>query len=339
MRKILNKILILVCLFFITITLSNKVNAESFSANKSTVNIGENFTVTISGINGKVTVSGNDKVSLSNSGTMWVTGQTTIQATATKEGTGTVTIKLVDATTTGANPKDLSGTTKSVNIAIKKKEEVKQETPVTTNKTTPTTNSNNTQNNNKKANNSSNKTAKTETKKEVTPVVETKEQEEATPQFGINSLKLIGITELEERVDLNLDKEFNINTYEYSCNIPSNIKKIEIQKDATPYNDFIKINGLEEELKAGENVITLKMVKEGENELTYTIKINKEETKDVTAPIEEETRKEKQPIMVSMPLGWFIVLQIAILAVEVVVTKVVIDVVRRKRNTHKIHNK
>lgn len=344
MRKILNKMLILLCLFFMTITISNKVNAESLSSNKNTVNIGESFTITISGINGKVTVSANDKVGLSNAGTMWVTGQTTISGTAKQEGTGTVTIKLVDATTTGANPKDLSGTTKNINMTVKKKEEVKQETPATPNKTTSTTTSNKTQTNNNKTNTTTNKNNKTETKKE-TPVVETKEEEEATPLWGISEVKLVGVKENEEKIDLELDKKFDINTYEYSCNVSNEIKKIDIQKEAYEYNEFVTINGNQGDLKEGENIITLKLAKEGQNELVYTIKVNKEEKPEeavITNTDIVEENKQATEKMITMPIWSFIVLEILLViaasSITFAVTRIVLNFKNKIKNDNDISN-
>lgn len=315
---------------FIIMVLSTQVKAESFSANKSSVTVGDSFTVTISGINGKVTVSSNDKVSLSSKGTMFVEGSMTITGTAKSLGTGTVTVNLIDVTTTGANPKELTGT-RNINVTIKEKEVQKPAT------TTPTTSTQNkpTTSTTKKTETTKTTTKKTETKT-VTP---TQEKEEATPQWGIYAVKLTGIKENEEKIDIELDKQFNINTYEYSCNVASDVKKIEIQKEAYDYNEFVTINGLEEDLKTGENIITLKLSKEGQQELTYTIKVNKEEkqeeepTEAVNAEVvTEETKEEKQPIIVSMPLWCFIILELLIIVATATGTFFVMTKIISKKN-------
>lgn len=322
MKKIVNKILLSICLFCITIALSNQVKAESFSSNKSSVTVGESFTITISGINGKVTISSNDKVSLSNKGTVWVTGSMTITGTAKSVGTGTVTVKFNDATTTGANPKDLSGQSRSVNVTVKEKEQEKPKTETPTQTTTkkPT----NTQTSNKtNTTTKNNNTKKNEQNKTKTEIVATEEKEEATPLWGINEVKLIGVKENGEKVDLQLDKTFNITTYDYLCNVSSDIKRIEVQKEAYEYNDFVKITGIEEDLKDGENIITLKLAKEGQKELIYTIKVNKEakpqEIQTSTEVIEEE-KEEKTDTYVCIKLWKFILLEIVIVAIAVIIT-------------------
>lgn len=341
MKNILNKILIPLCLFIMIITISNKVNAESFSSNKNSVTIGENFTITISGINGKVTVSSNDKVSLSKTGTMWVTGSIAISGTAKKEGTGTITIKLVDATNTGANPKDLSGTTKNINITVKKKEEEKQE-QTSSNQSKPST-TNNTQNSNKKTNNTNNKTnqtKKTETKKETT-VVETKEKEEATPEWGIASIILTAIKDNGEKTNIELDKKFDINVYDYSCTVDSDVRTIQLQPEAYEYNDFITITGLDKDLQEGENIVSLKLAKNGQKELNYIIKVNK------TKQEEAEVLKEEPEVLaatlpcseitsqICLPIWGFVLIELITILVTICVTILFLKKVVLNKNIKK----
>lgn len=198
---------------------------------------------------------------------------------------------------------------------------VKIKTPT---QTTPT--------NNKTTNNKDTKTEKTKT-----PVVETKEKEEAASEFGIHALKLIGVKETKEEVELALDKAFNIKSYEYVCNISNDIKTVKIEKEAYEYNDLVQITGLEEELKVGENNISLKLAKDGK-EIIYHIKIIKEEPKQEEV-IETNTTVEdkKETIMVSIPLIWFIVLEVVIVILSVGTTIVVINYL--KQNPQNIKNK
>lgn len=329
MKKILNKILVSICLFCLTIVLSNNVKAESFSSNKSSVTVGESFNVTISGVNGKVTISSNDKVSLSNKGTVWVTGSMTITGTAKSVGTGTVTVTFNDATTTGTNPQDLSGKSKNVNVTIKEKEpeKPKTETPAQTPTKTPT-----------KTQTTNNKTTttnkKTEQNKTQTQVVETQEKEEATPLWGINEVKLIGIKENGEKVNLELDKAFNITEYEYICNVSSDIKKIEVQKEAYEYNEFVTITGNEEELKDGENIITLRLAKEGQKELIYTIKVNKEpkpqEVQTSAEALTDEIKEEKMQTYICIPMWKFVLMQIILIIITVTITLLVKKIINEK---------
>lgn len=177
-------------------------------------------------------------------------------------------------------------------------------------------------------------TKKTENKKtEKTKVVETKEKEEATPELGIHSLKLIGVKENGEEVEVNLDKEFNIKTFEYACNVTNDIKTLKIEKEAYEYNDLVQISGLDEELKVGENTITLKLSNNGK-EVTYNIKVTKEEnlgtneTLITNAELEEQTKNE---MIVKIPLVWFIVLEVVIVALSVGITIVIMNYLKPKQ--------
>lgn len=319
MKRIQKNIILGIIFCVVNILFCTKVNAAGIgmSINKSSVYEGDTFSVTISGINGKVKISGNSNISINPSGTQWVRGNLTVTGTAKSAGTGTITVIPIDVSTTGANPVEVTDketASKSIRINTKPVEQPTTTQPIqqqtTNNKTTKTTKTNKTTT-----------TKKTETK---TPIVETKEKEEATPQLGIASLKLIGIKENGEEVEISLDKEFNINTLDYACNVANDIKTVRIEKEAYEYNDLVQISGLEEELKVGENDITLKLAKDGK-EITYHINIKKEEKQEnlqeVSAVLEGDQTKEK--IMVSIPLIWFIVLEIIIIVASVGITVVV----------------
>lgn len=309
-----NIIIILAC-FIIAIVIHTNVNAAGIGMkiNKSSAYVGDTFSVTISGINGKVKISGNSNITLSTSGTKWVEGSMTITGTAKSKGTGTITVTPIDVSTTGADPVEVTqGNSKNITISEKP---VQQEQP----SQKPT------------------KTENKKTEKTKTPVVETKEKEEAASEFGIHALKLIGVKETKEEVELALDKAFNIKSYEYVCNISNDIKTVKIEKEAYEYNDLVQITGLEEELKVGENNISLKLAKDGK-EIIYHIKIIKEEPKQEEV-IETNTTVEdkKETIMVSIPLIWFIVLELFIVVLSVGTTIVVINYL--KQNHQNIKNK
>lgn len=324
MKRKLVKILSFISIISILL-LQTKVEAAGLgvSANKKEVTVGESFTVTISGVYGKVTISGSN-VQLSPSGTQFVDGSLSITATTKSEGTASVSVTAVDTVTTGANPQEVTGS-KSVSVTVKAKEVPKPvETPQTT--TTPkTTETKKTTTNNKK------ETKKTETKK--TEVVETYEEEEATPQLGIASLKVIGVKENGEEVEIPLDKVFDINIFEYACKVEGDINTVKIQKEAYEYNDLVQIIGLEEPLKVGENIITLKLAKD-DKEVSYVINLTKEqpqeEVKEVTAEPEEELKKEQA--MVSMPVVWFVLLELAIIGVSVGSTLLIMRYVKKDQS-------
>lgn len=323
MKMKLKNIIIALIVFIMAVVIHTNVNAAGIGMkiNKSSAYVGDTFSVTISGINGKVKISGNSNISLSTSGTQWVEGSMTITGTTKSVGTGIITVTPIDVSTSGANPEEVtSGNSKSITISEKPTQQSEPQKPTQT-----TTNNNKT-------------TKKTENKKTEKPVVETKEKEEASSEFGIHLLKLIGVKENKEEVEIALDKAFNIKTFEYTCNIANDIKTVRIEKEAYEYNDLVQISGLEEELKVGENNVILKLAKDGK-ELSYHIKITKEEPKQEvmeTNSIPEQTQ-QKETIMVSMPLIWFILLEIVIVALSVVTTIIIMNYL--KKNSYQKEDK
>ncbi len=307
MKKIVKNLILIIVFSVIAIAFNSKVYAAGIgmSINKSSAYVGDSFSVTISGINGKVKISGNSNISLSTSGTQWVEGSMTITGTTKSVGTGTITVTPIDVSTTGANPVEVTSTaSKSIKIS----EKPAATTPVTPTQTPTTTNKTTT-------------TKKVENKK-TEKIVETKEKEEAKPELGIHSLKLIAVKENGEEVEVSLDKEFNIKTFDYTCNITNDTKTLKIEKEAYEYNDIVQISGLDEELKVGENTITLKLSSDGK-EVIYTIKVTREEKLEIdeTLPTNAEPEKQKtERIIVSIPLIWFIVLEVALVIVSATVT-------------------
>lgn len=314
MKKFKNIVIILI-ITFITILM---INSESFAAtmgmsiSKTSGYVGDTFTIKISGINGRVNISANSNVTINKSGSQWVDGSLTITGTAKAVGTGTITVTPVDVTTTSAEPEEVTASA-SRSITIKEKEEPKQEKPQTPTTTTTTTTTKPT------TTKKPTTTTKTETKKEEKPVVE--------DNFYISKLTLKGVKENGEQVDIALSPEFNKDTYEYTCNVASDIQKIDLQKDAGNYTNNIIVTGLDE-LKEGENTITLQLAAEDHQAKTYTIKVIKEkqEIVETVAQIEEDKQdeskienKESKTKMVSMPLWVFIIMQIAIIMIEVLV--------------------
>lgn len=327
MKKFKNIVIILI-ITFITILM---INSESFAAtmgmsiSKTSVYVGDTFTIKISGINGRVNISANSNVTINKSGSQWVDGSLTITGTAKAVGTGTITVTPVDVTTTSAEPEEVTASA-SRRITIKEKEEPKQEKPQIPTTTTTTT-----------------KPATT-TKKPTTTTTktETKKEEPKQDNFYISKLTLKGVKENEEKVDIALSPKFNKDTYEYTCNVASDIQKIEFEKDAGEFTNSIMIKG-GEDLKEGENVITLMLAAEDHQAKTYTIKVTKEaqEIVETVAQVEEnkqdETKienEESKPRMVSMPLWVFIIMQIAIIIIEVLIIYFV-----PWRNLIKIKNK
>lgn len=312
MKKIKNNIIFTIILTILVIGIHTNIYAAGIgmSINKSTAYVGDTFNVTISGINGKVSISGNSNVSLNTSGTKWVEGSMTITGTAKSVGTGTITITPIDASTTGADPVEVTKAV-SKSITIKEKEATPQ-APQTTSTTTTTT---------KDTTSSANTTTKTTNKTKIeTKVEETEKQQE--DDFYISAITLKGIKENGDQIDLELSPEFEKNTYEYTCNITSDIQKIDLQKDAGDYTDSVIVTGLDE-LVEGENTIKLLLSAEDHESKTYTIKVIKEETKETVAEVVNQEdnvndEKKEETKMISMPLYLFIIMQIIIVVIEVI---------------------
>lgn len=305
MKNIKYKVIInFIILLFGILLVNSIVNAASMgmSINKSSCNVGETFTVTVSGINGKVKISGNANISVSPSGVIFIDGKQTITCTAKSVGTGTVTVTPIDASNTAAEPEEIT-TPASRSIQIKEKNTTPPTTQTTPKPTTTT----------KKPTTSKPTTTTTPTKQEEPKVVE--------DNFYINSILLKGIKENGETENITLSPEFNKDIYEYTCNISAQINKIEIEKEVGQYTNSIIVKG-GEELKVGENIITLMLSAEDHQAKTYTIKVIKEETVEASADITEEKIQEdktqKEPAMIHMPVWAFIALQMGIIVVEVI---------------------
>lgn len=343
MKKILSAIIIMISTIFIFITTVNaaSINISSAIVDKNvsvTVNFGQKvgaatidlkydaskFTY-VSVSNGKANNSnGNVRVVYFDStGGDNPIGGITFTFKAKQVGDANFSASVTGMATPDSSKK-LPNATANKSVKIEKEpEKPKTETPAETPTKTQTTNNKTTTTN-----------KKTEQNKTQTQVVETQEKEEATPLWGINEVKLIGIKENGEKVDLKLDKAFNITAYEYLCNVSSDIIKIEVQKEAYEYNEFVTITGTEEELKEGENIITLRLAKEGQKELIYTIKVNKEaKPQEVLTSAEvltDEVKEEKMQTYICIPMWKFVLMQIILISIIVAITLLVKKIINNK---------
>lgn len=268
----------------------------NMSISKSSGYVGDTFSVTISGINGIVDIGANQNISISPSGRQFVDGSLTITGNAISVGTGTITVTPEDVTTTDAEPVEVKSS-ESRSITIKEKEvEVPKEEVSESKNTSKTTTS---KSNQSKTNNN-----------------EQKENLKKSEDFYITKLVLNGVTEEEEYVEIELTPEFSKDIYEYECKISSNIKRIEIQKDAGEFTDSIVITGIDE-IKEGENLIKVELIEEGYETKTYIIKAIKEENNELEEVEENvEPIEEKQTTIISMPLYVLIIMDTLIIIIE-----------------------
>lgn len=316
MKKYIYRILcfiFLIMVFLLILTIKSSAATLSVTSSAKTVQPGQTFTVTvkISGGAGYATLSASN-ATLNKSATSFLDNSSeTITCTAGNTNGATITIS-ANATIGDYKTEKDETRSASTSITIKKKETTQKPTTTTKKPTTTTT--------------SKAASTKAATKKE-----ETKKKETKKDDFYITKLSLKGVKENEEKVDIELAPKFSKNTYEYSCKISSDIQKIELEKEAGDYNKYITVTGIDE-LKEGENTITVKLAKEGQTTRTYTIKLTKEAaTVETSAKVEEQSQNEetasndeqevkqpKEPIMVSMPLGAFIAMQAGIIVIEVI---------------------
>lgn len=102
----------------------------------------------------------------------------------------------------------------------------------------------------------------------------------------LKSLKLQGV-KLEEKVELSYSPEFSSEVYEYSVNVANDITKIDVEAIASKEDYIVEITG-NEELKEGENVITILVkAKDSDKVTTYKIKVIKEESVEAVAELDE----------------------------------------------------
>ena len=317
MRKKTIQLVTIIMIISIVLFIPSTIKAAkglTVSVSNKNPEVGNTFTLTVgSGVGGRISMKSSNPSVVSVTETQSIKYDSeTFTLTAKSAGTTTITVTAVDLATTDPVPVEVTGS-KSVTITVKEKQKPATEPP---------SNSNNSNNNN---NNSSNKTPasnKPNTNKDkVKDVKETEQEEEATPQFGMNSLMLTGVKENGEKQEIAFTPTFNIDTYEYTCNIASDIKDIEVATEAGEYNDYVKIEKPETFVE-GENIIKITMSKDDQN-LTYTIKVIKETSTEMVQEVENEENKQQnnQSATITLTIPQFIGVIIAICLIEGVLLK------------------
>lgn len=320
MKSILKISLLLGVILFIWLLTSN-VKAASLKVTTSNANptVGDTFTITVSGGDGvikSVTSSNTEIVTVES--TNWVDREGT-KLTAKAVSAGKATITIVPEEVITADEKYITGNG-SVTINVKAKQT--SSSTESSNQGTSTSGDGSSSTNSGSSNSSSSsnpsKTSasnKTNTNKEaVKNVVQTEQEEEATPQFGMNSLMLNAINENGEKQEITFNPTFNIDTYEYTAEVENNITDIEVVTEAGEYNDYVKIEK-PESLNVGENIVKITMQKD-DMSLTYTIKVNKKEAETVEAVsdgIVSSDNKEKTLITFTIPQFIVIILTICLI--------------------------
>ena len=318
------EILVLLAMLMATYpTKSNGAKGLTITPSNNNPTIGDTITLKIgNGIGGRVRIECSDQSVLSiDTGSIFIQyDSTTITAKANKEGSAKITVTAENLATTDAKPVPVTGS-KSVTINVKAKE-TSSASGETSGGSNNTGNSNSNSGNSGKTNSSSSgsKTSasnKPNTNKEaVKDVKETEQEEEATPQFGMNSLMLNAVNENGEKQEIAFNPTFNIDTYEYTAEIESNIVDVEVLTEAGEYNDYVKVEK-PESFNAGENIIKITMQKD-DMSLTYTIKVNKKEREETVETVSDavlESENKKQTL-ITFTIPQFIAVILTICIIE-----------------------
>ena len=324
MRKKLSIIILIITIFMILPSVVKSANGLTLTPSNANPTVGDTITLTIgSGVGGRVRVESSDQniLSVNTKSISIAYDSTTITAKANSVGKVTITVYAEDLATKDVPPVDLTGTTKSITINVKAKE-TSSGSGETSGGSNNTGNSNSNSGNSGKTNSSSsgsknNASNKPNTNKDaVKDVEETEQEEEATPQFGMNSLMLNAIDENGEKQEMVFTLTFNIDTYEYTAEIESNIVDVEVLTEAGEYNDYVKVEK-PESFNAGENIIKITMQKD-DMSLTYTIKVNKKESEETVETVSDavvESENKKQTL-ITFTIPQFIAVILTICLIE-----------------------
>lgn len=326
-KKYGNITLLLIFIIILTFTTKSYGASLTISASNSNPTVGDTITINIgSGVGGKVSLSSSNPNVISVPSSLFIDyNSTSITVKANSTGSATITVTAVDLVSTDAEPVEITGS-KSITINVKAKQT--SSSTESSNQGTSTSGGGSSSTNSGSSNSSSNsnpsKTSasnKPNTNKEaVKNVVQTEQAEEATSQFGMNSLMLNAINENGEKHEITFSPTFNIDTYEYSAEVENNITDIEVVAEAGEYNDYVKVEK-PESLNVGENIVKITMKKD-DMSLTYTIKVNKKEAETVEAVsdgIVSSDNKEKTLITFTIPQ--FIAVILAICLIEGILLK------------------
>lgn len=292
MKKQMIKIITIFTIICAGLFITTKVEAASarISASSVSVYVGQPVTITATytAASWNLCISGNG-VSTMNLADVTSDAENATRSSSVSLNTskvGTYTISLTGDVTDGTTGEDTMVNT-SVTVTVKEKpkqEETKKETQKTnTTKKEPTTTKPNTNTVEKEQP----KVQETQKKEEIKKEEEKKEE----LPFGISELKLYAINEKGEKKSISISPKFDIKTFKYKCDIESDITKIEIKKNANGYDKYLKVKGLEDGIKEGENSIVLTLEKDNKK-VEYKIIVNKKAEEKIEV-VEKEPEVEK----------------------------------------------
>lgn len=317
-KKVLISILIVLIAMMMLFVPKTFGASLTISASNSNPTVGDSITVG-SGVGGKVSLSSSNPRVISVSSSMFIDyNSASFSVKANSAGSCTITVTAVDLVSTDAEPVEITGS-KSITINVKEKQvEAPSDGKQSGSGDSSGTNSGNSNKGNSNSGGSNQSASnKPNTNKDVVKdVEETEQEEEATPQFGMNSLMLNAVDEEGNKQEIAFKPTFNIDTYEYTAEIESNIVDVDVLTEAGEYNDYVKVEK-PESFNSGENIIKITMQKD-DMSLTYTIKVNKKESEETVETVSDavvESENKKQTL-ITFTIPQFIAVILTICLIE-----------------------
>ena len=311
MKKQMKKIIMILIIICAGLFVTTKVEAASarLSASSISVYVGQPVTITATytAASWNLCISGNG-VSTMNLADVTSDAENATRSSSVSLNTskaGTYTVSLTGDVTDGTTG-DIVMVNTSVTVTVKEKpkqEETKKETQKTNTTKNETTKKDTTTTKKETTTVKTNNVQKQQERVQETQVKEeeeVKKEEEKKEElpFGISELKLYAINEKGEKKEISISPKFNIKTFEYKCDIESDITKIEIKQNANGYDKYLKVRGLEDGIKEGENPIVLTLEKDNKK-VEYKIIVNKkaEEKIEVVEKKPEVEKIEETPVV------------------------------------------
>lgn len=137
-------------------------------------------------------------------------------------------------------------------------------------------------------------------------------QEEMQATQGLNTLQLTALLEDGTESEIALSPEFANNIYEYTCTVPETTKSLDVLAYAVDINAIVDVQGAEE-LKDGENVVTILVTEPDGTQGAYTIKVTKEAKEVPSIPQNVNNLVEKTVSAVQIAISIIIAVTILII--------------------------
>ena len=152
---------------------------------------------------------------------------------------------------------------------------------------------------------------------------EQQENPEETPEDieGLTSLKLKGVKDNGEIVDILLSPEFSKDIFYYECEIPEGVTFIDVEQECDILDAIIEVTG-NENLQDGENLINIIIKYTDENGEEQTITYQIAGKKQVVEAIQEIEQEEGlSPIQIGIIVGSISIATIIIIVLTVIYRK------------------